>query len=155
MWTDHYHDDAAAAAPMGASAGMGGGGYVAQGAPQEALNPVGYWKKVMLENYTNFSGRARRAEYWWAYLINLAVIVVLFIIGGVIGDAGMVLPLLYILAALLPMVASVVRRLHDTGKSGWYYFISLVPFVGGIILLVFLATDSDRGPNQYGPSPKY
>lgn len=142
-------------APQAMAGGMAGGGYVAQGAAGPARDPIGWWKKVMLENYANFSGRARRAEYWWAYLINIVIAVVLFIIGALLGDAGIILPVLFLLGALLPMIGSMVRRLHDTGKSGWWYFVSFVPFVGGIILLVFLATDGERGPNQYGPSPKY
>jgi len=152
IWTEHYHDDAGVAgSPLGAA----GGGMAMAGATQQALDPIGYWKKVVLENYVNFSGRARRAEYWWTYLINIVILIVLFIIGGIIGDAGIILPLLFGLAIILPTLGVMVRRLHDTGKSGWYYFISLIPFVGGIILLVFLATDGEKGPNQYGPSPKY
>ncbi len=152
VWTDHFHDEGAAA-PMGAP---GGGGYAAQSAPQPALDPIGYWKKVVLENYANFSGRARRAEFWWTLLINWAIMVVLAIIGlAVLGDAGVALYLLYALATFIPSLAVGIRRLHDTGKSGWYLLISLIPFVGSIILLVFFASDGERGPNQYGPSPKY
>ena len=153
QWTDHYDDGGAAAQTAGA---MGGGGYAMQSAAEPARDPIGYWKKVVLENYANFSGRARRAEYWWAYLINIAIAVVLFLLGTVIlGDAGVFLPIVFVLGVFIPMLSSLVRRLHDTGKSGWYYFVSLIPLVGGIILLVFLATDGERGANQYGPSPKY
>jgi uncharacterized membrane protein YhaH (DUF805 family) len=154
VWTDHYHDESAPAAPGGA-AYTGGGGYMAQGAPQPELNAIGYWKKVMLENYANFSGRARRAEYWWTALINLGIYVVLFGIFDVIGDAGYVLLGLFYVVILIPSLAVGIRRLHDTNKSGWWLLISLVPFVGSIILIVFLATDGERGPNQYGVSPKY
>ena len=124
-------------------------------AAQPALTPIGYWKKVVLENYANFSGRARRAEYWWAYLINIVIMVVLFIVGAVLGEAGIILPVLFALAIFIPSLSSAVRRLHDTGKSGWFYLVGLIPFVGGIILLVLLAIDGNRGANEYGASPKY
>jgi uncharacterized membrane protein YhaH (DUF805 family) len=61
---------------------------------------------------------------------------------------------LFILAMIIPSLAVCVRRLHDTGRSGWWYFIGLIPFVGGIILLVFMCQDSQAGPNLYGPNPK-
>ncbi len=132
------------------------GGYTGYAAAQPALSPIEYWKKVMFENYANFSGRARRAEFWWAYLINIVIIMVVAGVSiGVLGEAGIVVYVLVALATMIPQIAALVRRLHDTGKSGWYYFIALIPFVGGIIVIVALATDSVRGPNQYGPSPKY
>ncbi len=62
--------------------------------------------------------------------------------------------MIYLLVILIPSLALCVRRLHDTGKSGWFFFISFIPLVGAILLLVFLATDSQPGPNQYGPNPK-
>jgi uncharacterized membrane protein YhaH (DUF805 family) len=153
IWTDHYHDESAPAAPGGA-AYAGGGGYAGGGAAQPALDPVECWKKVVLENYANFSGRARRAEYWWAYLITIGITVVLFILGAVIGDAGIILPVLFMLGMFIPLLAAGIRRLHDTNKSGWFYLLGFVPF-GGIVLLVFMATDGERGANQYGVSPKY
>jgi len=162
QWTEHYDDGAgaAAAAPQAAAGygaqAAGGGGYAAQGMREPDLSPVGYVKKVLTENYANFSGRARRAEYWWFYLFTIVTMVVLFVLGAaILGDAGIFLAIIGILALFVPSLAVTVRRLHDTGKSGWYYFVSLIPFVGGIILIVFLATDSERGTNQYGPSPKY
>ena len=120
------------------------------------MGPLDWWKKVVLQNYANFSGRARRAEYWWFTLVHfvvlLVVVGVLFVINDTLGG------LAYILAGLgtlLPSLAVLVRRLHDIGKSGWWYFIAFIPLVGPIILLVFACTDSSRGTNQYGPSPKY
>jgi uncharacterized membrane protein YhaH (DUF805 family) len=62
---------------------------------------------------------------------------------------------LYSLAVLIPALAVAVRRLHDTGRSGWWLLIGLIPLVGPIVLLVFYLLDSDREPNAYGPSPKY
>lgn len=158
LWTDHYHDNpptgvpATPAAPYGVAPGYGGG----YGMPQPELSPFEYWKQSVTINYANFSGRARRAEFWWTYLFNFVVIIAAAILGiAILGDAGLVLYALVALGLIVPQLAVGVRRLHDTNKSGWYYFFSLIPIVGGIIMIVFFATDSDRGPNQYGPSPKY
>jgi uncharacterized membrane protein YhaH (DUF805 family) len=137
LWTDHYH-----------------GGAMTTGVPTAAKSPIEYWRIVMIDNFANFDGRARRAEYWWTYLINGAAFVVLLIMGAIIGSGGLVLPGLFILVAFIPALAVSVRRLHDTDKSGWWLLIVLAPF-GGIILLIFQALESDRGSNRYGPSPKY
>lgn len=125
---------------------------------------IEWYKKVVFENYANFKGRARRSEYWYFALANglisILLIVLGVIIGGVFGDAltggivGYVLFALYAFATLLPGLGVVVRRLHDVGKSGWFYFIALIPFVGGIWLLVLFCTEGDQGPNQYGSDPK-
>lgn len=125
---------------------------------------IEWYKKVVFENYANFKGRARRSEYWYFALANglisILLIVLGAIIGGVFGDAltggiiGYVLFALYAFATLLPGLGVVVRRLHDVGKSGWFYFIALIPFVGGIWLLVLFCTEGDQGPNQYGSDPK-
>jgi uncharacterized membrane protein YhaH (DUF805 family) len=110
------------------------------------------WYLDVLKNYVGFGGRARRKEYWMFFLVNLAVLIVLAIIDAVIKTT---IPfMLYDLAVLLPSVAVGFRRLHDTGRSAWWLLIALVPLIGGIILLVFMATDSQPGTNQYGPNPK-
>lgn len=117
---------------------------------------IGYWKKVVLENYANFRGRADRPEFWYFVLVNLLVYVVLFFIAS-IADSGIFygLVVIYALAMIIPGLAVAVRRLHDTGKSAWYLLVELIPLIGGLVLLVLLAFDGDHGPNQYGPSPKY
>ncbi|WP_380176716.1 DUF805 domain-containing protein [Kineococcus sp. DHX-1] len=116
----------------------------------------------VFRNYANFSGRARRAEYWW-YTLALAILGFVYgVISGVADGSGAsglanVLTILFglvYLAIIVPTIAVTVRRLHDTGKSGFFWFIGLIPFVGGIILIVFCAQDSVPGPNQYGPNPK-
>jgi uncharacterized membrane protein YhaH (DUF805 family) len=117
------------------------------------------WYIKVLKNYAVFSGRARRKEYWMFVLFNLIFSVVLTIIDAVTGmyssSAGLgVLSGIYSLAVLVPAIAVGVRRLHDTNRSGWWLFIALVPFVGAIILIVFLATNSQPGDNKYGPNPK-
>ena len=131
---------------------MGGGGP----APAPPLgNPlVGYWKQVVLERYAQFTGRARRAEFWWYALANV-IISVAFNILGAITTLFAIIGFIYWLGVLIPGIAVGIRRLHDTDRSGWWLLIALVPFVGFIVLIVFLATDSKPGVNQYGTSEKY
>lgn len=111
------------------------------------------YKRVVLERYAQFEGRAGRAEFWWFVLANLLVQVVLNILMG-IADIFFILALLYGLAVLIPSLAVAIRRLHDTGKSGWFLLIGLIPIVGFILLIVFYATEGDAGANEYGePDP--
>ena len=112
---------------------------------------ITYWKRAFLGNYANFKGRDSRPEFWWFYLANLILTYGLFIIAGITG-AGIIglIGLLYGLAAIIPGIAAGVRRLHDTGKSGWMMLISLIPLIGGILLIVFLAQAGNPGPNNYG-----
>jgi len=117
-----------------------------------------------MENFSNFSGRARRKEFWMWYLFYVIVLIVAMILDGVLGTGfeisyGVTTPYgwIYIIAALahvIPGLAVSVRRLHDLGKSGWFMFISLIPIIGGIWLLVLMCTDGDSSENAYGPSPK-
>ena len=110
------------------------------------------WYLEVLKKYAEFDGRARRTEYWMFALINIIVSLVLtFLLGRVLGG---VIPALYSLAVLLPAIGVSIRRLHDTGRTGWWLLIGLVPVIGGLVLLVFMVLDSDPGENQYGPSPK-
>jgi uncharacterized membrane protein YhaH (DUF805 family) len=120
--------------------------------------------KSFWSNYTNFSGRARRSEYWFIQLFliltNLAVAAIdLALMNGdferfIANGGGGIVGLIWILATIVPAVAVLVRRLHDTSRSGWWALIGLLPIVGGIILLVFTVQDSDSGENTYGASPK-
>lgn len=110
---------------------------------------------VYTQKYATFSGRARRSEYWWAYLGNLIVAMVLNVLVTVTHSSALQIVLyVFALAVLIPGLAVTVRRLHDTGRSGWWILIGLVPFVGAIVLLVFLVGDSQAGPNAYGPPVK-
>jgi hypothetical protein len=86
-------------------------------------------------------------------LAGFLVNIVLAILDGILGT-GSVLRLLFALAIFLPGLAVAVRRLHDTGRSGWWLLLSFIPIVGAIILIVWLATDGDPNPNMHGPSPK-
>jgi len=110
--------------------------------------------RTVLNKYADFSGRARRSEYWYWTLAVIVAIVVCLILTAIAHTLGLVLYLLVLLGTLVPGLAVGVRRLHDTGRSGWWILIALVPLVGSIILLVFVCQDSQPGQNQYGPSPK-
>lgn len=118
------------------------------------------WYLLAWRKFAQFNGRSRRKEYWMFSLINSVVSVLL--LGGslLLADSHrigalllMFLGGLYTLAQVVPSLSCGIRRLHDTGKSAWWLLLSLVP-LGGIVLLVLLAIDSDPGPNQYGPNPK-
>jgi len=118
------------------------------------------WFPTTFQRYGHFSGRAQRAEYWVFALVNTLVLAVLVLLGGIAAWlGGEVAPLsiaplaLYVLVLLVPSLAVSVRRLHDTNRSGWWLLLSLVPF-GGLALLVLFALDGDTGPNAYGPNPK-
>ncbi|MFE9255809.1 DUF805 domain-containing protein [Streptomyces sp. NPDC006879] len=111
------------------------------------------WYLDVLKKYVVFSGRARRQEYWMFALFHILAVVVLTVLDGVLGTNPL-LTGLYTLAVLLPALGVCVRRLHDTGRSGWWLLISLVPLVGSIILLVFLVSEGKPEENQYGPNPK-
>lgn len=129
---------------------------------ESSYNMIDWWKKVVLKNYANFQGRARRAEYWYFALCNVIFIVPLYILGmvGAANDSvalsalGFGLYGIYALGVLVPSLAVAVRRLHDTNRSGWYYFIGVIPLVGGILLLVWFFTEGDRFQNNYGDDPK-
>lgn len=116
-----------------------------------------WYLKVVRDNYVNFSGRAQRKEYWMFVLFNVLIIIALQIIetmvGLNVGDTG-IISTLYALAVVLPSLAVGVRRLHDTGKSGWWILLSLIPILGAIVLIIFLVIDSQPGDNKYGPNPK-
>ena len=116
------------------------------------------WYITVLKKYAVFRGRARRKEYWMFFLFNLIIAFVLGIIERIAGIAPRidqsVLAGIYGLAVLVPELAVSVRRLHDTNRSGWWLFIGLSPLIGSVVLLVFMAQDSQPGENQYGPNPK-
>lgn len=110
------------------------------------------WFIEALKKYTVFSGRARRKEYWMFVLFSAIIYVVFAILGAVAKQSWLVA--IPSLAFLLPGLAVNVRRLHDTGRSGWWILFGIVPFVGSITLFVFSVLDSEPGDNKYGPNPK-
>ena len=117
------------------------------------------WYIKVLKAYAVFTGRARRKEYWMFVLFNIIFAIVAIILDNILGTAmegvgyGMIY-VLYMLAVLIPSLAVAVRRLHDTGRSGWMILIALIPFVGAIWLLVLLVLEGNAGENKFGPSPK-
>lgn len=110
------------------------------------------WYLAVLKNYVGFSGRARRKEYWMFALFNVIITIVLIIVDAAINTS--LLSILYSLAVLLPALAVGFRRLHDTGRSAWWLLIGLIPLIGAIVLIVFMASDSQPDTNKYGPNPK-
>ncbi|MER7518447.1 DUF805 domain-containing protein [Streptomyces sp. NPDC126499] len=110
------------------------------------------WYLEAFKKYAVFSGRARRKEFWMFQLFNIIVSIVLSIIDQALGIQ--LLSLIYVLAVLIPSLALSVRRLHDTGRSGWWILIGLIPLVGFIILLVFYCSEGDQAQNAHGPNPK-
>ncbi|MBB4606893.1 uncharacterized membrane protein YhaH (DUF805 family) [Xanthomonas arboricola] len=125
------------------------------------------WMLLPLKRYADFNGRSRRKEYWMFMLLQA---IVLLVLGGLFGIAAALMGGengpgalawlvaavigIVVLALIVPSIAVTVRRLHDQGKSGWFYLISLVPYVGGFIVLVFMCLEGTPGPNEYGENPK-
>jgi uncharacterized membrane protein YhaH (DUF805 family) len=127
---------------------------------------VGFGEAIQsfFTNYVKFTGRARRSEYWFITLFLALTNIGATVIDGVLfaGDIGDFLldggwgpvGILWGLAVLLPSIAVLVRRLHDSNKSAWWILIILVPLAGFIVLFVFSLLDSTPGENKHGPSPK-
>jgi len=117
------------------------------------------WYFEVLKKYAVFNGRARRKEYWYFILYNFIFSIVLAVIDGATGsfspEGGMgLLGGIYTLAVLIPGIAVSVRRLHDTGRSGWWLLIGIIPLIGAIVLLVFTVQESKPGQNRFGSNPK-
>ena len=112
------------------------------------MKSVGFIEAIKLAfvHYADFKGRSRRSEYWWFTLFN---IIVGFVIGLVLPEQAWI----WSLVVLIPGTALCVRRLHDVGKSGWFYLWILLPLIGYIIILIQFCKDS-TGDNQWGPNPK-
>lgn len=116
----------------------------------------------VFKKFTDFGGRARRAEYWYFVLFNAIATLIIGFIDGILGlkiyDNGLysygLLTAIYGLIILVPAIALSVRRLHDTDRSGWWLLIAFIPFVGAIVLLVFALQSGTAGTNKYGANPK-
>ena len=115
-----------------------------------------------MKQYADFSGRARRKEFWMFVLFSAIIVFALMLVimalnatgSSILSVIGFVLYCVYALAVIVPSLAVGVRRLHDIGKSGWYFFITLIPLVGGIILLIWWCKNSQPGENKWGANPK-
>lgn len=119
------------------------------------------YKEILTQKYCKFSGRANRSEFWYFVLVNAIVAVVLYILLAIAAfssssAAGVIYAVLviYDLAVLLPGLGVTVRRLHDIGKGGGWIFISLVPLIGGLILLYFMIVEGNQGANRFGDQPE-
>lgn len=116
-------------------------------------SPIDYYI-LAFQKYAQFSGRSTRSEYWWFYLVNIAVTLLLAIIDSVFSIPFTLLSTIYFFASLIPSLAIQVRRLHDVDKSGWYILLNFVIIIGWIWLLVLNILDSTPGANKYGQNPK-
>ena len=120
---------------------------------------MNYFIDCLTKKYACFSGRARRQEYWLFVLFNIIAGIIVGVISGVLVSVTNVtafayLGTIYSLAVLIPGFAVFFRRLHDTGRSGWWWLIGFIPLIGAIVLIIFCCLDSQPGENQYGPNPK-
>ena len=126
-----------------------------------------WFLKVVRDNYSNFNGRAQRKEYWMFFLFYTIFAIIAMVADNILGTVFTVgegdyavsigygwIYVLLMIALFFPTFAVGVRRLHDIGKSGWWFLIMLIPLAGSIWFLVLLCKDSNPGDNKYGPSPK-
>jgi uncharacterized membrane protein YhaH (DUF805 family) len=160
-------------APYGAQGGYAPQGYAPQGYAPQGYGPQGGYGapgfgaqrgylqggpvdfqsaiKLQIENVTNFQGRASLSAYWWYALALLIVNIVLEIFSVAIGSLPLsILITLVMLVVGLSALSVAVRRLHDTDKSGWMLLLGLIPFLGGIIVLVLMLLPGTPGQNRFG-----
>jgi len=128
------------------------------------MSPIA-WAVRPLKRYAEFSGRSSRAEYWWFValqwlLIAIAVFIGVSIAGGTGPQQtsplfnGFIVPfVLGFLALLIPNIAVQVRRLHDQDRSGWFILLFAIPYVGGLLSIIFMLIPGTRGENRFGPDP--
>lgn len=128
------------------------------------------WMILPYKRYADFSGRSQRREYWMFQLLFVLVLIVgaFFVFGlgtsanaigddqglSAVGIAGAILVAVFALGSIIPSIGVTVRRFHDQDKSGWFYLISFIPYIGGWIVIVFMCIDGTHGENQYGLDPK-
>jgi uncharacterized membrane protein YhaH (DUF805 family) len=129
--------------------------------PKESQMTFAEAVKSVYSNYARFDGRSRRSEYWYfalfvfvAYVVGAGLTKALGSIAEILGTLAGIALVLFWLATLVPSIAVGIRRLHDTGRSGWWLLIGLIPIIGSIVLIVFYVQDSQPATNDYGPSPK-
>jgi uncharacterized membrane protein YhaH (DUF805 family) len=126
------------------------------------------WMLMPLRRYADFSGRSRRKEYWMFALGVLGVVFLLLALsllmsgglegmannGGFLAGPFMIIFAIFWLGLIVPSIAVQVRRFHDQDKSGWFVLLNFIPYLGGLIVLVFMFLEGTRGPNRFGPDPK-
>ncbi|MDB4865607.1 DUF805 domain-containing protein [Euryarchaeota archaeon] len=138
------------------------GGPMVTGRPTGQIGFIDAARKALIYNYANFNGRASRSEYWWFFLfyflVSIPVTILDLMTGIVVLDMGIAvsygpLAILTMMVFFLPSLSLLIRRLHDLGRSGWWFLIAGVPCVGYIILFVFLIQDGQPHPNKHGEVP--
>jgi len=128
------------------------------------------WMTMALKRYVDFEGRSQRKEYWMFQLFQALVYLVLLAIllaglpwaemdqpnaqPGPLFWLGLGLIIVFALGTMLPNIAVTVRRFHDQDQSGWLYLLNFIPYVGGIVVFVFMCLDGTAGENKFGPDPK-
>ncbi|MBB4615233.1 DUF805 domain-containing protein [Novosphingobium taihuense] len=127
------------------------------------------WMMMPYRRYADFSGRSRRKEYWMFVLLSLIVtmICMMLMLGGGMMSAeetgsepgllfwlGAGLLGIFVLGSFIPSIAVQVRRFHDQDRSGWMVLLGFIPYVGGLIVFIFMCLDGTRGPNRFGSDPK-
>ncbi len=168
VWRDGFdnwvaYSDARVGSPTAAQRNAGFVLSYAKG-EDEPTNIFGWWWHVVSQNYASMRGRARRKEFWSFVLVNIIIVAPLGALAAFLGESrsGLsIIGIIFLIAAMgfylgiiIPYICAVVRRLHDSGLSGWCFFISFIPYIGGLILLFLLVRDSEAGTNRFGPNPK-
>ena len=123
-----------------------------QNKAEEQFNMIDWFVKC-LKNYANFSGRARRKEYWFFIVVQIGLIIIASIIDSVIFNGPSIFYALTVLGLFIPSLSVAIRRMHDTGRSGWLTLISLIPLVG-LIVIYWLASETKQETNQWGQPAK-
>lgn len=108
-----------------------------------------YFVEYLTKNYLTFDGRVSRRQYWMFALFSVLVSFIIGLIGGIIPILS-IFSLLYTLALVVPSVGLGIRRLHDIGVSGWFFLIALIPYIGGLFLVILFSIPGENKANEYG-----
>lgn len=112
------------------------------------------WAMLPLKRYADFNGRSGRKEFWAFLLVYLALTIVSVLLAGMVPTLGAIVFLLGLVVLFIPQLALQVRRFHDQDKSGWFALMNLIPYVGVVIVLIFMLLQGTRGENRFGPDPR-
>ncbi len=112
------------------------------------------WMLLPLKRYADFSGRSSRKEYWMFFLGYLLASMVVVMVYAIARPLGLLIGAAGLIALFIPSLAVQIRRFHDQDKSGWFALLYLIPYVGGIVVLVFMCIGGTRGPNRFGDDPR-
>ena len=116
---------------------------------------MNYFIECITTKYADFSGRARRQEYWmFALFYVLLYIIISFVVSAFPESVASLVLLAFVLGLFIPCLSALVRRLHDTGRSGWWVLLQIIPVIGPIVIFIFCVLDGEPTDNEYGPNPK-